>query len=339
MILKVCAFTKKGRALADRLSDLFSEQIVIIREKDDDLTEWIKESFEYRLPIVFVGACGIAVRMIAPFVKDKLTDSAVIVIDEQGRFVIPILSGHIGGANRLATSIATKLGATPVLTTATDINEVLAIDNWADDNGLSIYNREGIATIATKLLEGEKIRVAVDEGIGLNESNLTKEMTIVSLTQDESDILITNDLTKINNQSLILYKRRLCIGIGCKKDTRVEVIEEALKEAIKNIEKEMLLSDVAIGSQIYGIASIDLKAKEYGLNAVAARYGKGLIIYSAKELDEVNGEFSGSDFVSKITGVDNVCERAAMRLAGDSGYLVVKKQARNGVTVAIAMRA
>ena len=120
MILRVCTFTKQGDELSHQLFDTWEGMIVQMRG-DQSLEAWVRDCFAWHLPILFIGACGIAVRAIAPHVQDKLSDSAVLVMDEKGEFVIPILSGHAGGANSIARKIAARTGARPVITTATDV--------------------------------------------------------------------------------------------------------------------------------------------------------------------------------------------------------------------------
>ena len=114
--------------------------------------------------LVFIGACGIAVRAISPFIESKLTDSPAVVIDESGKFAVPLLSGHIGGANALAKKLADSLGAQPVITTATDINGAFAVDMFAESNGLYIENKDGIAKVTSKILSGQTVKMYIEPG-------------------------------------------------------------------------------------------------------------------------------------------------------------------------------
>ena len=134
----VISFTEKGAELAEKIKRLSKEQQLPCeihtyhgRKQVENLNAWTKEQFSLRNAIIFIGACGIAVRTIAPFLKDKLTDSPVLVLDEAGNYVIPLLSGHVGGANEIALQLTELLGAVPVITTATDINNAFAIDVFA----------------------------------------------------------------------------------------------------------------------------------------------------------------------------------------------------------------
>ena len=145
MIINTLFFTNKGKELADRLACSLDAHDVRLVPRGSDREGICRKAFREGEALVFIGAAGIAVRMIAPFVKDKLTDPPVIVIDEFGENVIPVLSGHIGGANGLALEIAASIGARPVITTATDLNDAFSVDLFAKENGLKIANRDGIA--------------------------------------------------------------------------------------------------------------------------------------------------------------------------------------------------
>ena len=106
------------------------------------LADWTGKNFPEADALIFVGACGIAVRAVAPWVKDKFQDPAVVAADEGGQFVISLLSGHAGGANRLTRELAAALGAVPVITTATDVNGRFAVDVFAAENGCAISSRD-----------------------------------------------------------------------------------------------------------------------------------------------------------------------------------------------------
>ena len=164
----IISFTEKGAKLAEKIKRLSKEQQLPSeihtyhgRKQVENLNAWTKEQFSLRNAIIFIGACGIAVRTIAPFLKDKLTDSPVLVLDEAGNYVIPLLSGHVGGANEIALLLAELLGAVPVITTATDINNAFAIDVFAKKHDLSIDKKEGIKKVSAKVLEKKKLSMTI----------------------------------------------------------------------------------------------------------------------------------------------------------------------------------
>ena len=178
MILRVCAFSDAGRRLAARLAAAFPDEIVDVRDSQTPLDAWVADAFASNLPLIFVGACGIAVRAVAPFVKDKTLDSPVVVVDERGRYAIPILSGHLGGANRLAEELARRIGAEAVVTTATDVNGLFAVDVFAAENAFHVENRDGIVRVSSKLLAGERIDVSIDPKIEYPREDVPAELRL-----------------------------------------------------------------------------------------------------------------------------------------------------------------
>lgn len=140
----------------------------------------VKSSFDNQIPILLIGAMGICVRLVAPYMKDKMQDIPVLVMDEKGEYIIPVLSGHIGGANRLAEFLAKRLNATAVLTTATDVQGVFAVDVWATEQGLSIVNKDGIQKVSSKLLAGQTVTLTVqDDRFEIGEGGLPEGIEIV----------------------------------------------------------------------------------------------------------------------------------------------------------------
>jgi len=331
MIIRICAFTDAGRRLADRIEASLSEHVIECRREEQSLRDWTKEAFDMHVPIVYIGACGIAVRAIAPFVKDKLSDSPVIVLDEGGEFVIPILSGHMGGANALAGLIAERLHAQAVLTTATDVNHMFSVDVFAQRNGLTIHNREGIKKVSTKLLREGRISMVIAPGIRYEKEQVPKEIEILSYgSQQGADVVIGEKA--VSPEGLLLIPKKYVLGIGCKKDTSAGHIQ-------RTVETVLLQNGIVPNyEEIAALASIDLKAKEYGLLAFAAKQRLPVKTYSTEELLAVPGEFARSEFVESVTGVSNVCERAAICCAGEGARLLIPKTAKEGVTVALAER-
>ena len=161
MKVSIIAFTDNGMEIAYKLSNSLSEanDVDFARCGKGALSTWTEEHFSTNDALIFIGAIGIALRAIAPYIKTKTKDPAVVVVDELGQFSIPILSGHIGGANELALQIAEDLGSIPVITTATDINKVFAVDTWAKSQGLQILNPQCIKLVPSKLLKGESVHV------------------------------------------------------------------------------------------------------------------------------------------------------------------------------------
>lgn len=276
--------------------------------------------FEWADAMVFVGSVGIAVREIAPFVKDKRTDPAVISMDELGTFVIPLLSGHIGGANELALKLAETLAATPVITTATDINKKFSVDAWAARQGLAITNMHEAKSVSAAILEHpvpltSRFPIVTNLPAG-----------VVAGDCGEIGICISHLREKPFAHTLLLVPPVLHLGIGCRRGAPVE----NFREAVDAVLKEHSIHPKAIRQ----VTSIDLKSNEEGLSAFCQERELPAVFYSTDQLREVPGEFTASSCVLRVTGVDNVCERSSMIGAEK---LLVKKTIHNGVTVAIAM--
>ena len=283
--------------------------------------EWAREGFETDDALIFCCASGIAVRAIAPSVKDKTTDPAVLVLDERGNYVIPLLSGHIGGANELALLIAHRIGSTPVLTTATDLNGLFAVDVFASKNHLLIENLQLAKQISAALLRAEPVGFRSDFPV---EGALPKELTKGDAA---IGISVTNDPDAAPfEKTLRLIPQRYAVGIGCRKGKSEEELEAFL---ISN------LSPLGISlKELRSIASIDLKKEEAGLLALCEKYRLPFLTYTADELLAAPGEFTKSEFVRATVGVDCVCERAAFLAAG--GNLIQRKIAADGMTFAAA---
>ena len=292
---------------------------------------------------VFIGAAGIAVRYIAPWVKDKYTDSPVLVIDEKGQYVIPLLSGHVGGAAALADEVADMIGAVPVHTTATDVQGKFAVDVFARKNGLIITDRKAVKKISAGLLNGEKAALYIeDSSVSITGTPPEEIILCESLEETEQysyQIMIAgsseqpvqdrkNEVQKPEREgcSLLLVPRNIAAGIGCRKG-----IEEA---ALEKGFLEILAANGLDIRQVKSIASIDLKKDEPALLYLCGKYHIPFKTYTAEELSSISGVTAASDFVKKITGVDNVCERAA-RLSCVSGSLIQGKCIREEMTAAL----
>ena len=301
------------------------------------LADWTAQHFPTADALVFVGATGIAVRAIAAHVVSKAADPAVVVVDERGQWSIPLLSGHLGGANELALALAQSIGATPVVTTATDINGLWAVDSWARSQGLLVREIDRIKLVSGKILRGEAVKVVSDSPI---EGTAPK---LVQLESDlrQADVAISPRLDAEDGAlaRLHLVPRLLVAGIGCRRNTCFSAIQEAFGMAMRQAGMDPLA--------LAAVHSIDLKAEEPGLLEFCERMGLGLRTHTADELAVVPGDFSASDFVKKTTGVDNVCERSALLGARQlaeatqssrpqDARLVLGKFAQNGATVALA---
>lgn len=332
MNIGIVFFTDNGRVLCEKIEKLLNgkqyrekEIALEIRNKEEKLSHWVEKAFKEKDAIIFISATGIAVRSIAPFIKSKTTDPAVIVIDDMGTFVISLLSGHVGGANRLTTLIADELKGQPVITTATDVSNKLAIDSWAVENGLIIDNIKPAKDIAMDILAGKLIKTRSLVNMNIKD----EQIFLVDDTPRDRGINISYKNDKIFDHELKLIPKIITLGIGCRRGKSKEEIEELVNKALKE-------ENIDIRS-IKNIASIDLKKDEIGLIEFARSLGVEFITYTSDELKNVKGDFPPSSFVSSVTGVDNVCQRAAV-LASDNGNVIREKTSLNGVTLSIAKK-
>lgn len=322
MKIGVIAFTARGMDLGARLCAALAQaghETDLTRCGDQELAAWTAGHFSSDNALIFVGAAGIAVRAVAPLLKSKTCDPAVVVLDEYGRFAIPLLSGHIGGANALAGSIAELLGALPIITTATDGGGLFAIDSWAARQGLHIVNPERIKRVSAHLLSGETVAFrslfpvagALPDGFVENVRKYDVSVTIK---------------TKGSGSALKLVPRVLTLGVGCRRGVTATELDRAF---------DMLLRKGSFYKEAVAQAcSIDLKATEPGLLEFCRANGLPFKTFSAEQLSVLKGNFTASEFVRKTTGVDNVCERSAV--LGSGGTLLTKKDAGSGITMAVA---
>lgn len=317
-------YTKYGK---NQDGDVETPEIFHVSES---IFEWAGTQLKEKCVLLFIGACGIAVRAIAPHLTDKLHDSPVLVVDEQGRYVIPILSGHMGGANELAVDLAKKMNGVPVITTATDINGMFAVDLFAKKNGLFPEQKEGIAKVSAKVLEHQKITVSIEPGHLRENCLLPACLQLVPYPPfQKTDLIITSKPGEWKTD-LLLRPKEYVIGMGCKKGKEASEISGLI---------QYILEEQGIGiAQIFALASVSQKKKEPGLLAWTQKERIPFLTFTAEELEGVQGAFHESQFVKDSVGVANVCERAALRACGKGGKLILEKHAENGMTIAIAKR-
>ena len=285
----------------------------------DDLGVWTGERFADSDALVFIGATGIAVRAIAPHVRDKFSDPAVVSVDEAGQFAVPLLSGHVGGANDLAREVAAAIGARAVVSTATDVNGLFAVDEWARKQGLALVERQIAKEVSACLLDGGTVGfasgIAVEGALPSGVEEGPHELGI-KVGLDTADCPFA--------RTLHLVPRVVTVGVGCKRGTDAAALEAFVRGALANAR----ISPAAVAR----VASIDVKRDEEAVLALARALGCDSVFYSAEQLAAVEGTFASSDFVKAAVGVDNVCERAAV--AGGA-RLIGGKEAHEGMTVAL----
>lgn len=325
----IISITKNGTAISNRIASSFNDQHQCIRysfEKYSDkntisfgsLIGLVSDIFSRYDALIFICACGIAVRTIAPFISSKITDPAVIAVDEQGNFAVSLLSGHIGKANALTKMIARILNAVPVITTATDIGEKFSPDSFAAANDLHICEMEMAKEIAAAVLNNEKIGIYSDYAV--------ENLPDIFVSHSNIGIKISEDYSgNPFGSTLHLVPKNIVIGTGCKRNIDAETFE---KFTLKNLEKH----SIPIW-RVRSVNTINLKKNENAICRFSKKYGIPLRFFSAEQLMAVQGNFSRSEFVLKTTGTDCVCERSA---CAGGGRLISPKYAENGMTIAAA---
>lgn len=275
---------------------------------DMSVSEWASSHFKNAEALVFVCAVGIAVRAIAPSAESKTRDPAVVCLDDLGRNVVPLLSGHLGGANDLAVKIASITGGNAVVTTSTDLHGITAPDTWARRTGLTVENPREIRAVSGALIDGKAIGVAVTEEIIPPPWPVT----------------------------LWLRPKNRVLGVGCRKGIAPSALEDAIAD---------FLSGAGVSPHsIAAVASIDLKKNEAAILEWSGKRNLPFRTWTAAELEAVNGPFASSERVRRVVGVDNVCERAAVlaarKLSGSDkesgGVLMRSKTLYEGITLALA---
>jgi len=331
MRLAIFAFTRRGCAAARRAREVLAGPEDACRmftmerftepgfeRYTPPLSEFTGPLFAWADALLFVGSAGIAVRAAAPHLRGKAVDPAVLVLDESRRFVIPLLSGHIGGANALARRLAAGLGAEAVITTASDGRGRFSADAWAAEHGLAISDLGAAKAVAAAILEGDvpllcdfPVAGALPAGVVPGEDG---PVGVYIGWREAQPFGVT----------LRLIPKVLRLGLGCRKGASAQTIAAAVTAVLEEhrIDRRALRL----------CASIDVKAGEPGLLEFCCRWGLPAEFCSAQALQSVPGEFTPSAFVERTVGVDNVCERAA---CAAGGRLIVKKTARDGVTVAL----
>jgi cobalt-precorrin 5A hydrolase len=283
--------------------------------------------------LIFIMATGIVVRHIAPLLKHKTQDPAVVVLDERGRFAISLVSGHLGGANRLAEAVARITGGQAVITTASDIQGRPAMDLIAQELGLEIENPEMLSSVARRLLEYEEVWVFDPEGrLGpslKDEANMvwSEESTSASGRYEGGEgIWVSNRLTPEGLPCLLLRPRNLVLGIGCNRGTPAGEVLDLIRSAFCR-ERLSLVS-------IRNLASVDIKSDESGILEAGRLLKRPVRFYSRREIEKMAVPNPSSKVLAHV-GVESVCEATAL-LSAQSSELLIAKQKTANVTLAVA---
>lgn len=321
MRVAVLAITNGGKNLSERLCRQLPFEIVPVGPEGIKTT--VRSIWNDYDGIIFIMATGIVIRAIATLIQDKNTDPSVVVIDEGGSFAISLLAGHIGGGNALTHEVANTIKATAVITTASDVLGLTAIDLWAKHNKL-VASKKIFTQLSSILVNSGKLHVASDFP-----GQLPDDFVVVHNGDNRKpELIITHKKVSSGDGIMRIHPKVLVVGIGCNRNTDCSEIESAVRSTCEQNDLEFEAID--------SLASIDLKSDETGLLEFANSYKIPTFFYSAQELNTVE-IIKPSKAVYAATGAYGVAEPAAL-LTAKSTNLIVEKTKWKNVTVAISAK-
>ncbi|MEJ8555283.1 cobalt-precorrin 5A hydrolase [Tepidibacter sp. Z1-5] len=329
----IIALTSNGRKLALNIkkyiecdvyvNDKFlCEDTISIKGKFKEFVGNIFYKYDY---LIFIMATGIVVRSICPYIKDKTQDPAIIVMDEMGKNVISLLSGHIGGANEMTMKLSDYLDSNPVITTATDVNDKSALDMIIKKIDAHIDDfKENVKRVNSYLVEGKKVGIYMDGYYDID----TRGFVIIN---DKNNIDDVDTLIYITNKKYIdikhkdiikLTPRNIVLSVGCRRDTDSNLMHESFEDFLdkNNIDK----------NSIKTVGSVDLKKDEKAIIDLANKLKVKFKIVSREEILKVEDKFEKSEFVKKSIGVYSVVDPVSYILSG--GNLIENKTKYKGIT-------
>lgn len=287
------------------------------------IDEIMQPAWEGYDAIICILAMGAVVRKIAPFLKDKATDPAVIVINLALDKVVPLLSGHLGGANELSDIIASRIdGCVNFVSTATDQTNTLAFEMFAKKNNLEIHNLKELALISNSLLNKKEVEVLTYESIF---ETIPNKKNLKLVTKQSSKLCV--NITPFDS-SLLTFKPKVFLGMGCNRDTSFEDIEKAFLSFLESNKLKI--------EQIENIASFEAKADEKGLLEFANKYNFDIKFYNESEINNLEGEFSPSAS-TKFFGLKGVSEPSSVLISKYKELIIPKEVYDKKITIAGAV--
>lgn len=341
--LKVSAVLGQLGHQVDMYTNMRGQHRSEYRVWDGALADLFAELFPRYEALCCIMALGIVVRLVAPLCVHKSQDPAVVVLDEGGQFVISALSGHLGGANALAREIATALQATPVITTASDVQGKVAVDELARQLNWELEPLTNLVAVNSAMVNGQTLPVVMEdkfvEPLELGPGYALQETKFWRLEDfPQGAVIITSRPLEVPlGPYMVLHPRNILVGIGCRKDTSAQTIMEALTAVMQKHN----LSWASLKS----LATIEAKQHEPGLLEVAKLLELPLRIFSSAEINQFTQDYhrlnppvplARSEFVYQTMGVDGVCEPVAL-MSGKNTKLLQAKEGHQGVTIALAV--
>ena len=318
--------------MGERLSKIYSTKHRIEHFANSAVEGGIKtflnQSWNDYDGFIFISATGIAIRMINSYIESKTKDPAIVVVDDFGKFSISLLSGHLGGANKIAQWIGENIGAIPVITTASDSRGIDSIDMFAKENNYYMEDMNSITKITSMMVNEKRIGLYTEDGVAINYENIEiiQDLNNIDQTLDGAIIVSSkHDIGKIGVPYTVLRPRNINIGIGCKKGIDTEIIIDAIEAAL--IDKNLSIRSIK------SMGTVEVKRFEVGIIKAAEYLKCPLKIFTLDEIRPLEDMFQKSQFVKDTIGVYSVSEPCAYLLGGD---LITRKSRYNGVTISIA---
>lgn len=331
MKIAIISVTDKGKSLSQKLKNILDKDSTVI------LTDIYYKNVKKSMPLLFdkydaiiaIMASGILIRSIAPLINSKIIDPAILNMDENGKYVISVLSGHMGGANKLTVKIANLINSEAIITTATDVNQKLGIDTLANDLFLEIENPESIVYINKAILNGEKITIQTNDNF--IEDYINKNTLEINLLIENNDNLKQDEIIVVCNDTILkLHKRKVVIGIGCRRNKSSKDILSAIEHSLRDIDLPL--------SRINLLTSAEIKKDEKGLLELSEKLEIPIHFVELDKLKLFKSDVvQESKFVKSKFGIIGVCEPSALISAGFDSQLIYKKTAYDGVTISIAV--
>ncbi|MES2201909.1 MAG: cobalamin biosynthesis protein [candidate division FCPU426 bacterium] len=355
MRLAIIAITKHGVGHAMKLRAAMPDAALFVSEKQKadgqdnaryfgtikDLTAEIWETYE---GIVYIVSLGAVVRTIAPFLKNKDVDPAVIVVDDACRFAISVLSGHVGGANEATEAVAKALGATAVITTASDVRATIPVDILGRELGWVLEDKANVTPVSAAVVNDKPVSFIQECG----EKNwwtrpqpLPKNITVVGsiaeappaeaylLVSDRATELLKAELATVWDKVVIYRPKTLSLGMGCDFGADLEELEGLV---------DSTLLEAGLSKKcVRGLASIDIKEREEALLQLAEKLGVGIDFFTRDALNARGTISTPNPVVEKYTGAVGVSEPSAMLAAGTATLLVAKHKSKRA-TLAVARK-
>ncbi len=328
MNIAILSVTNQGKEISDTLYENLKDNPLVLNvsQYHKNVIETVNNIFDEYDCIIGIMASGIMIRSIASHVNSKLSDPAILLIDDNANFVISLLSGHFGGANDLTIKISDIIGATPVITTSTDVNNKVGIDSIAKRFYCSLENPKNIKYVNRALVNNEPVDLYLPSEFSYIVDENVKKSYSIQWDDDLDSIKAV-----VDSHEVILKPKQMVMGIGARKNISTDKVEYAINQACSILEIPV--------SRIDLFATADVKKDEKGIIDNVNRLKKEIRIISMDLIKSFqNEECSKSDFVMKKFGVKGVCEPTSLMANGDNSHLIFKKTAYDGVTIAVSIK-